>query len=92
MELSAVLKKKPKCNLPFFCVAVLDDDAYCCYPKSLNGKSGCLEVANIYYVSYTINSLPSCIQDKTLSHSLNGLCEQSEEPLLPLGAPLVQNP
>ena len=52
MELSAVLKKKPKCNLPLFCVALLDVDAYCCYPKSLNGKSCCLEVANICIIYY----------------------------------------
>ena len=52
MELCAVLKKKPKCNLPLFCVALLDDDAYGCYPKYLNGKSGCLEVANICIIYY----------------------------------------
>ena len=52
MELSAVLKNKPKCNLPLFCVPLLDYDAYCCYPKSLNGKSSCLEVANICIIYY----------------------------------------
>ena len=52
MELSAVIKKKPKGNLPLFCVALLDDDAYCYYPKSLIGKSGCLEVAKICIIYY----------------------------------------
>ena len=92
MELSAVPKKKPKCNLPLFCVALLDDDAYCYYPKSLNGKSCCLEVANICIIYY--HTILSCIQDKTFSHSLNGLYiygEQSEEPLHQLGVQLVQN-
>ena len=37
-------EKKTQCYLILFCVASLDD-AYCCYPKSLNGKSGCMEVA-----------------------------------------------
>ena len=49
MEFCTVIKKKPKCNLPLLCVALLADDAYCCYPKSLNGKSGCLEVA-MYHI------------------------------------------
>ena len=46
------LKRNRKCNLPLFCVALLDDDAYCYYPKSLNGKSGCLEVAKICIIYY----------------------------------------
>ena len=37
-------EKKTQCYLIFFCVALLDD-AYCCYSKSLNGKSGFMEVA-----------------------------------------------
>ena len=49
-----------------------------------------------YYVSDTINSLPSCIHDKTFTNSLNGLsiyCKRSEEPPPHLlGAPLVLNP
>ena len=52
MEFSAVIKKKPKMQFTLFCVALLDDDAYCYYPKSLNGKSGCLEVAKICIIYY----------------------------------------
>ena len=51
-NLVQLLKRNRKCNLPLFCVALLDDDAYCYYPKSLNGKSGCLEVAKICIIYY----------------------------------------